>query len=78
MEIGRTFSGSVRKCFSEWLLTSSQSFYQRSGKHTFSVHIFTAEPHKCSPDCLIDIDDDPLKLKGNNPLLIPMLFGWER
>ncbi|XP_053384935.1 histone-lysine N-methyltransferase SETDB1-like isoform X2 [Mercenaria mercenaria] len=34
--------------------------------------------HKCSRKCLNDVNDDGEKLKGNNPLLIPLFFGWER
>ncbi|XP_033752010.1 histone-lysine N-methyltransferase SETDB1-B-like [Pecten maximus] len=34
--------------------------------------------HHCSKDCLKDCDDDPSKYKGGNPLLIPLLCGWER
>lgn len=36
---------------------------------------FTAE-HLCGPNCLLE--DDPVKYKGTNPLLIPLLCGWER
>ncbi|XP_013401598.1 histone-lysine N-methyltransferase eggless isoform X2 [Lingula anatina] len=36
------------------------------------------KPHTCSPDCLKDANEDPSKYRGNNPLLIPMLCGWER
>ncbi|KAL4224511.1 hypothetical protein ACF0H5_015212 [Mactra antiquata] len=35
-------------------------------------------PHKCSKKCLKDIQDNPEKMKGDNPLLIPLFFGWER
>ncbi|XP_060080758.1 histone-lysine N-methyltransferase SETDB1-B-like [Ylistrum balloti] len=34
--------------------------------------------HNCGKDCLKDCDDDPTKYKGGNPLLIPLLCGWER
>ncbi|XP_060568067.1 histone-lysine N-methyltransferase SETDB1-like isoform X2 [Ruditapes philippinarum] len=34
--------------------------------------------HVCSRKCLNNINDDPEKLKGNNPLLIPLFYGWER
>ncbi|XP_055997005.1 histone-lysine N-methyltransferase SETDB1-like isoform X3 [Ostrea edulis] len=33
-------------------------------------------PHLCGPQCLQE--DDPEKYKGTNPLLIPLLCGWER
>ncbi|XP_064635526.1 histone-lysine N-methyltransferase eggless-like isoform X2 [Lineus longissimus] len=33
--------------------------------------------HRCGRDCVRD-EDDPFKFKGQNPLLIPMLCGWER
>lgn len=36
--------------------------------------IFT--DHVCGPSCLLE--DDPVKYKGTNPLLIPLLCGWER
>ncbi|XP_078334332.1 histone-lysine N-methyltransferase SETDB1-B-like isoform X2 [Crassostrea virginica] len=36
--------------------------------------IFTE--HLCGPNCLLE--DDPVKYKGTNPLLIPLLCGWER
>lgn len=32
--------------------------------------------HLCGPSCLLE--DDPVKYKGTNPLLIPLLCGWER
>lgn len=32
--------------------------------------------HVCGPSCLLE--DDPVKYKGTNPLLIPLLCGWER
>ncbi|XP_021368077.1 histone-lysine N-methyltransferase SETDB1-B-like isoform X3 [Mizuhopecten yessoensis] len=34
--------------------------------------------HNCGKDCLKDCEDDPTKYKGGNPLLIPLLCGWER
>ncbi|XP_052801896.1 histone-lysine N-methyltransferase SETDB1-like isoform X2 [Mya arenaria] len=35
-------------------------------------------PHKCSKKCLKEVVDHPDKYRGNNPLLIPLFFGWER
>ncbi|KAL5006352.1 hypothetical protein ScPMuIL_015158 [Solemya velum] len=35
-------------------------------------------PHECSPFCLRDAEECPSKFKGQNPLLLPMLCGWER
>ncbi|XP_052229285.1 histone-lysine N-methyltransferase SETDB1-like isoform X4 [Dreissena polymorpha] len=34
--------------------------------------------HRCDRKCLGDMADIPEKFKGNNPLLIPLFFGWER
>ncbi|KAH3887491.1 hypothetical protein DPMN_011508, partial [Dreissena polymorpha] len=34
--------------------------------------------HLCDRKCLGDMADIPEKFKGNNPLLIPLFFGWER
>jgi hypothetical protein len=39
---------------------------------------FISVKHVCSRKCLNNINDDPEKLKGNNPLLIPLFYGWER
>lgn len=49
-----------------------QQKYHQSIKHRIPFR-----PHYCNARCLTD-SDDPLKMKGKNPLLIPMLFGWER
>ncbi|WAR03493.1 LOW QUALITY PROTEIN: SETB1-like protein [Mya arenaria] len=38
----------------------------------------TVVPHKCSKKCLKEVVDHPDKYRGNNPLLIPLFFGWER
>ncbi|XP_060561438.1 uncharacterized protein LOC132721194 [Ruditapes philippinarum] len=38
----------------------------------------TVVKHVCSRKCLNNKNDDPKKLKGNNPLLIPLFYGWER
>uniref|UniRef100_T1IYR1 Histone-lysine N-methyltransferase n=1 Tax=Strigamia maritima TaxID=126957 RepID=T1IYR1_STRMM len=35
-------------------------------------------PHRCSPNCLPEGSHDLNKHKGSNPLMIPMLCGWER
>lgn len=36
------------------------------------------DPHSCCHKCLKDLEDDPVKFRGTNPLLIPLLCGWER
>lgn len=35
-------------------------------------------PHECSSLCVADISDDPGQHRGQNPLAIPILCGWER
>lgn len=35
-------------------------------------------PHQCGPSCLSEAQYDPKALKGENPLVIPMLCAWER
>ncbi|KDR11107.1 Histone-lysine N-methyltransferase eggless, partial [Zootermopsis nevadensis] len=36
------------------------------------------EPHQCGPNCLNGTWYDPWAMKGENPLVIPMLCAWER
>ncbi|CAC5415707.1 SETDB1 [Mytilus coruscus] len=36
------------------------------------------DPHSCCHKCLKDLEDNPVKFRGTNPLLIPLLCGWER
>lgn len=35
-------------------------------------------PHVCNCLCVADLNDDPVQHKGQNPLTIPILCGWER
>ncbi|XP_025086880.1 histone-lysine N-methyltransferase eggless-like isoform X2 [Pomacea canaliculata] len=35
-------------------------------------------PHPCGPTCARDSEEERDKHKGKNPLLIPLLCGWER
>ncbi|KAK3101842.1 hypothetical protein FSP39_006755 [Pinctada imbricata] len=34
--------------------------------------------HRCGPGCLKASEEEPDKYRGTNPLLIPLLCGWER
>ncbi|ESP01220.1 hypothetical protein LOTGIDRAFT_111681, partial [Lottia gigantea] len=40
--------------------------------------VFILVPHRCSSKCLKDVEEDPTKHRGRNPLLIPLLCSWER
>ncbi|XP_070198817.1 histone-lysine N-methyltransferase SETDB1-like [Littorina saxatilis] len=35
-------------------------------------------PHSCCPQCVKDVEEDKEKNVGKNPLLFPLLCGWER
>lgn len=36
------------------------------------------KPHQCGPRCLSETLDNRNRLKGQSPLMIPMLCRWER
>jgi len=36
------------------------------------------KPHQCGPRCLNETQDNRNRLKGQSPLIIPMLCRWER
>lgn len=36
------------------------------------------KPHQCGPRCLAETQDNRNRLKGQNPLIIPLLCRWER
>ena len=36
------------------------------------------KPHQCGPRCLSETQDNRNRLKGQSPLIIPILCKWER
>jgi len=36
------------------------------------------KPHQCGPRCISETLDNRNRLKGQSPLIIPMLCRWER
>jgi hypothetical protein len=36
------------------------------------------KPHQCGPRCVSETQDNHNRLKGQNPLIIPLLCRWER